>query len=393
MTNAHPTLRLADFIDRNTEAIVSAAEGFAGSLMPAAAHLDAEALRDHMPMILAAVAADLRSAQTSQEQLLKSLGRKPRQHGAPETAAQTHALLRAKAGFDIEQMVAEYRALRATVLRLWLSAGAIHDADSADDIIRFNEAIDQAVAESVAFFTAEIDRWRHVFLGVLGHDLRGPLNAIMLTAELLSRMTGDAPLSKHTLRLVQSGKRMKTLLDDLLDFSRASLGLGIGIRRTPGDLAAACGDEVDVLRAALPDTGIEFQASGRTDGSFDASRIREVLGNLVNNAAKYGTPGVSIDVRLTGDDQGIRLAVENSGTAISVESLSDLFEPLRRGNTSDEAADRANLGLGLFIVREIARAHGGEIQAESQAGRTRFTMTLPRVDSPAEGAAPAGVTA
>lgn len=384
----HPTqpLRLADFIDQNVEEIVAAAEIFAGSLMPAAGHLDAEALRDHMPMILSAVSTDLRSAQTSQEQLLKSLGRKPLTHGAPESAAQSHALLRAKAGFDIEQMVAEYRALRASVLRLWLDAGGIHDADSADDIVRFNEAIDQAVAESVAYFTAEIDRWRHVFLGVLGHDLRGPLNAIMLTAELLTRMTGDAPLSKHTLRLVQSGKRMKTLLDDLLDFSRASLGLGIGIRRSPGDLAAACSEELDVLRAALPDTTIEFEASGLTHGNFDISRIREVLGNLVSNASKYGTAGLAIDVHLSGDERGIKLAVENSGTAISVESLSDLFEPLRRGNNSDDAADRANLGLGLFIVREIARAHGGEIHAESSAGRTRFTMSLPRLEAPAEGA-------
>lgn len=374
-------MRLADFILENTEDILAAAEGFAQSLQPAAAHMDSEALRDHMPMILSAVALDLRSPQTSQEQIQKSLGLKPSPHGAPETAAQTHALLRAKAGFDIEQLVAEYRALRASVLRLWLASGSSVEKTSADDVVRFNEAIDQAIAESVAFYTAEVDRWRHVFLGVLGHDLRGPLNAILLTAEMLSRMTGDAPLSKHTLRLIQSGRRMKSLLDDLLDFSRSSLGLGLVMRRTEANLAHGCAEEVEVLRAALPHCPIEFHAEGNSVGNFDVSRIREVLGNLVANAAKYGTAGARVLVRLSGDLNAVRLSVENEGVPIPLETMRDIFEPLRRGNVPDGEGDRVSLGLGLFIVREIARAHGGEIQALPTDRGTLFTLTLPRAVS------------
>ncbi|VTU16307.1 sensor histidine kinase [Variovorax sp. PBL-E5] len=373
-------MRLADFIDHNVDAIVAASEDFAQTLLPAAAHLDPEGLRDHIPMILHAVAADLRLPQTAEEQMLKSLGRKSALHGAPETAAQTHALLRAKSGFDIQQMVGEYRVLRATVLRLWMNASEPLGDAAHDDIVRFNEAIDQAVAESVTFYTAEVDRWRHVFLGVLGHDLRGPLNAILLTSELLSRMTTAAPLSTHTLRLIQSGRRMKGLLDDLLDFSRASLGLGMAIRRAPVDLEAACADELDVLRAALPDCPIAFEVEGDTRGSFDASRVREVLGNLVTNAARYCTPGTVVRVQLAGAGDKVSLSVENSGSPIPGETLNDLFEPLRRGNEepAENFANRANLGLGLFIVREIARAHGGEVHAVSTEGATRFTMTLPR---------------
>ena len=373
-------MRLADFIDQNVDGIVSASEEFAQTLLPAAAHLDTEGLRDHIPMILHAISADMRNPQTAEEQLLKSQGRKVAPHGAPETAAQTHALLRAKSGFDIEQVVGEYRVLRATVLRLWMNAGEPLGPAAQDDLMRFNEAIDQAVAESVAFYTAEVDRWRHVFLDVLGHDLRGPLNAILLTSELLSRMTTTAPLGAHTVRLIQSGKRMKNLLDDLLDFSRASLGLGMAIRRAPVDLEAACADEIDVLRAALPDCTIEFDYEGNTEGEFDASRIREVLGNLVTNAARHCAPGSVVRVRLAGAGDKISLSVENSGSPIPGETLNDLFEPLRRGNENpaDSIASRANLGLGLFIVREIARAHGGEVQAVSTEGATRFTMTLPR---------------
>src|SRR4030095_11995144 len=173
-----------------------------------------------------------------------------------ETGAHTHSLLRARAVFNIDQLVAEYRALRASVIRLWFDSGKAGGPQTRDDMVRFNEAIDQAVAESVAYFTAEMDRWRHVFLGVLGHDLRGPLNAILLTAEVLSKMTLAAPLEDHTVRLIRSGKRMKTLLDDLLDFSRGSLGIGLALHRTEVDLASVCTEEVELLRTALPDVEI-----------------------------------------------------------------------------------------------------------------------------------------
>jgi signal transduction histidine kinase len=372
-------MRLADFIDDNVEPILSAAEAFAATMLPASSHLDAEALRDHMPMILVAVSKDLRSAQTSQEQLAKSLGQQVRTHGAPETAAQTHALLRAKAGFDIDQLVAEYRALRASVLRLWFDTGAANGADAQNDLVRFNEAIDQAVAESVAYFTAETDRWRHVFLGVLGHDLRGPLNAILLTAEVLAKMTTEAPLERHTLRLIQSGKRMKTLLDDLLDFSRASLGLGLSLHRSEVDLAGVCAEEIELLRTTLPDVQINFRPQGHTVGSFDGSRIREALGNLVNNAARYGTLKAVIDVALVGDENRVRLSVANTGEPIAEKDVQALFEPLRRGRPSDEMPEATNLGLGLFIVKEIAKAHGGEIKVVSTADATVFTLLLPHL--------------
>lgn len=371
-------MRLADFIEKNAEPILAASEAFAQTQLPAASYLDSAALRDHIPMILTAVAKDLRSPQTAKEQLAKSLGHQAGLEGAPETAAQTHALLRAKAGFDIAQLIAEYRALRACTLRLWFDGGMAEGPEVVDDLIRFNEAIDQAVAESVSHFAAEVDRWRHVFLGVLGHDLRGPLNAILLTAEVLAQMTTVAPLGNHTRRLIQSGKRMTVLLDDLLDFSRASLGLGIGITRAPVDLATACGEEVELLRAALPHVEIEYDAAGDTSGNFDGSRVREVLGNLVTNAARYGTSGPPIKVGLFGDASEVRLSVANSGFPIPSEDINDLFEPLRRGRHKDENSDSANLGLGLFIVREIARAHGGEIQVNSTAEATVFAMVLPR---------------
>src|SRR5689334_18951576 len=152
-------MRLAEFIHRHTEAILAEWESFAATLLPAAAGLTSLALRDHAQQILEPVARDLGTTQTRDEQSEKSKGRAPKVAGAPETAAQTHAVLRARGGFDIIQLVAEYRALRASVLRLWTNAGPLEKAGQ-EDMIRFNEAIDQAVAESVGHFHAQVEQSR-----------------------------------------------------------------------------------------------------------------------------------------------------------------------------------------------------------------------------------------
>jgi signal transduction histidine kinase len=369
-------MRLADFIDEHAEEILAEAERFARTFH-AGSRLSAEELRDHIPLILKAVVKDLRPAQTAEHRLRKSQGEAPPAVGA-ETAAQTHALLRAKGGFNIEQVVAEYRALRASVLQLWACSGTSLEQGAFEDIIRFGEAIDQAVAESTANFSAEVDRMRHIFLGILGHDLRGPLNAILLTSQVLLKLASSEPLQEQTSRLIRSGERMKRLLDDLLDYSRFSLGVGIDMERVPVDLASACREEIDILRSAWPRLTISFEASGPTMGSFDASRVREALSNLVNNAASHGTAGASIHVRLLGDGNRVSLLVENDGPPVEAENLSQFFEPLKRGlHGSEVMSDRSHLGLGLFIVSEIAKAHGGTVQASSSDGRTTFGLILP----------------
>ena len=229
------------------------------------------------------------------------------------------------------------------------------------------------------FFSQEAERWRNVFLAVLGHDLRGPLNAVLLTAELLARLGSQAEAGDYTERLIRSGRRMRDLLDSLLDYSRSALGQGIGIVRNDVDLAAACRDELAIVGAALPGQKIEFVVAGDTRGDFDGSRVRESLGNLVFNAARYSNAGSTIVVTLARDAEAVSLTVENAGPAIATDLLPTLFDPLRRGalQPPDASQTRANLGLGLFVVQEVARAHGGTVQALSENGKTTFTMTLP----------------
>ena len=254
----------------------------------------------------------------------------------------------------------------------------ILNQDAIEDIIRFNEAIDQAVSESVADFSKEAESWRQVFLGVLGHDLRGPLHVILMTSELMSHMALDAPFSEQVDRISRSGERMNKLLNDLLDHSRTALGMGIRIVRSEGDLCEALSEEIDLLRATLPEVSIKFDAAGPVRGQIDVSRIREALSNLVTNAAKYGNKGGDIHVMLSGDEEEIQLVVRNQGAALSSDALTALFEPLQRGPYEAASDQQQSLGLGLFIVREVVKAHGGAVTANSSEDTTAFTMRFPR---------------
>jgi signal transduction histidine kinase len=371
-------MRLSDFILREMEAILAEWEAFAATQLPAAASMKPLALRDHAQHILEAVAKDLTTPQTRQAQAEKSKGRAPKMIDAPETAAQTHALLRAQSGFDINQLGAEYRALRASVMRAWMDAcGA--EPPHLDDIVRFNEAIDQALAESIGFFSAQVDQARNLLLGMLGHDMRSPLQAIQATASYLSALNAGAQVSEAASRLIGSGARIKGLLDDLLDFARTNLGLGINIAPTDTDAAKLFGDELEQLRAAYPDHPLELQMKGDSHGFWDGLRLQQLLGNLVVNAIKYGAPDVPVRVLAVGDKGELYFEVRNSGPAIEQATLDQLFDPLKRGpkrNGTDD--DASSLGLGLYIAREIAKAHGGDIEAKSGPAETVFAVRLPR---------------
>lgn len=371
-------MRLATFIVENIEPILEKWEEFAATQFPAARHMDSLALRDHAREILEAVAKDISTSQSRDAQMVKSRGMAPVDPLAPETAAQTHALLRARSGFDINQLVAEYRALRASVLRLWTDA-SISAKSEFEDLIRFNEAIDQAISESVNFFSAEIDQSRNLFLGMLGHDLRTPLGTIQMTAAYLGRLKTDETVSAAAQRLIRSGARMQALLDDLVDFNRAKLGLGIRITPTSVDLAFLFADELNRIQAAHPAHRLNLSVEGDATGFWDGPRLQQMLDNLVVNAIKYGAPDEPVYVSITGDSREMRFEVKNSGPAIDEHTLRHMFEPLKRG-LGDQAASHqdTSMGLGLFIAREIVNAHGGTIEVRSTDGQTVFTVRLPR---------------
>lgn len=371
-------MRLAAFILENMERIVSGWEEFASIQLPAAHRMTPLALRDHAEPILRAIAKDLTTPQTRAEQKAKSRGEAPRLADAPETAAQTHGLLRARSGFDIRQMASEYRALRASVLRLWMDACA-PQAPHMDDIIRFNEAIDQALAESVTFYSERVEQARNLFLGMLGHDMRTPLQAIQMTASFLCQLSAGEEVSDAAARLIRSGECMQLLLDDLVEFNRINLGLGMPVNRQPADLRELLADEVAQIRAAHPDRRIELEMRGSAAGSWDAGALHRLLANLVVNAIKYGAQDKPVRVVVIGRDDDVLVEVHNEGATIEPSLLQGLFDPLRRGLHPEEGeASHGSLGLGLYIAREVAKAHGGDVQGRSGSNQTVFVARLPR---------------
>jgi signal transduction histidine kinase len=373
-------MRLADFILRDAEPILAQWEAFAATLLPAAAYLSTSGLRDHAEQILQAIARDLQTSQTREAQREKSLGKGARLTDATETAAQSHALLRARDGFNIQQLTAEYRALRASVLRLWMDDCAQETPDL-DDIIRFNEAIDQALAESVSFFSAQAEQNRNLLLGMLGHDMRNPLMAIQATASYLAALNAGEGVSEAAARLIRSGARMQALLNDLTDFNRTKLGLGINVTPTSINLADVVADELDEVRAIHPGRQIELEVNGDSQGRWDGKRLQQLLGNLVTNAIKYGAQDTPVRVTVTSDVTHVHILVSNCGPAIEGTMLASIFDPLTRGmDCQDPYETSGSLGLGLYIASEIAKAHHGAIQVRSDAEETLFSVSLPRLD-------------
>jgi signal transduction histidine kinase len=371
-------MRLADFILRDMEGILVEWDAFAATLFPAAASMTPRALRDHARQILEAVASDLSTPQTKQAQVDKSLGKAPKLLDAPETAAQTHAVLRARSDFNINQLASEYRALRASVLRLWTEACQPDELDL-EDVVRFNEAIDQALAESIGFFSEQVDQARNLLLGMLGHDMRNPLNTIQITASYLAALNAGADVSEAASRLIRSGASMKALLDDLVDFNRTKLGLGINIALANVDLAIVFADELEQLRGAHPGRRLELEVVGDTRGRWDGLRLQQMLRNLVSNAIKYGAQGEPVRVVLTGEEADVHIEVVNSGPAIQRSALDEIFDPLKRGPAQPGSYNTdSGLGLGLYIVREVARAHGGEVDVRADNAETVFDVRLPR---------------
>jgi len=374
-------MRLASFITDNLDAILVDWVAFAREQLPAAANLDEAALLDHGKLILQEIAVDMCRPQGDDERQAKSEGDSGSASTSAQVPSRSHARQRERQGFQVEQLVAEYRALRATVLRLWTAASSSGQAEDLDDITRFNEAVDQAIAESLQVFVAEVDRARDLFLGMLGHDLRGPLSTIASSAAVDMRIRpNDSPRAAVILRSVA---QMKALLDDLVEYTRHRLGSGLAIAPAALQLDHFARNTLDEIEAISRGSVIELDVAGNLQGEWDARRLHQALSNLVFNALKYGLPGAPIRISLDGTRENeVVLAVQNSGRPIPQELLPTLFDPLVRAEREDGGADSqiagANLGLGLYVVREIAKAHGGSVQVTSDDSATRFELRLPR---------------
>lgn len=232
-------------------------------------------------------------------------------------------------------------------------------------------------------------------IGIVSHDLRTPLHAILLGASLLGSSAVNQAQSRTVQRIVSATNRANRLIADLLDFTQARLGGGLRVSIKPLDLHALVADGLDELRLAYPGRHLEHHTSGDGQCCADADRLSQVVTNLVGNALTYGATDRPITVSTAVANDELRIEVHNFGPSIPPRLLPHLFEPLRRGEQELRLGSRS-VGLGLYIVQQIARSHGGEVNVRSDPETgTSFIVRAPSLLGPGPGAAspvPAGVT-
>lgn len=381
-------MKLHLFLSQNIEAILDEWVAFAQTQEPAADGMTLTALRDHAKGILQDIVLDIKTRQNADEQQQKSKGMAP--DADAESAASAHGALRQASNFTLLQLSAEFRALRATVLRLWLPKVEKMSQDTIYEMVRFNEAIDQALAESIITYSARADQTRELFLAILGHDLRAPLSTMLMAGDLLAKPAlGEQQIGLMAGRIKRSARLMGSMVDDLLGYTRTQLGSGMPVALRPCDVGSVCRGAMDDARATHPATRFRLEATGEVLGEFDPVRLHQLFTNLLVNAAQYGAKGEAVLLQVCGEKSEINVRVTNHGAVIPESSWQSIFKPLIQlnepGDGDGEGRPRTSLGLGLFVAREIAVAHGGSISVQSdKAAGTTFTVILPRTPPAAE---------
>jgi two-component system sensor histidine kinase/response regulator len=220
-------------------------------------------------------------------------------------------------------------------------------------------------------------RLNEMFSALLAHDLRNPLSAVLASAELLRRRSGEPQAQETASRILASGTRMGRMIEDMLDLARARLAGGIIVKREPGDFKSLVERVIREHQAAAPERLIDCVSLGSFCGQWDPERISQVASNLIGNALKHGSAQGRVLVQLDGSaEASIVLSVENDGT-IPLELIEHLFDPFRAGQRP--AGRREGLGLGLYIVYQIVKAHRGTVAVETgRDDRTVFKVIMPR---------------
>lgn len=372
-------MELSAFIRSDMSGILQEWEDFARTL-PGARSMNRKQLRDHAERILRTICDGMECEQSSAEEISRAQGQRDHTDCADDSAAQEHGAGRLDDGFSMPEMVAEYRALRASVVRRWRKQ--IDDPEhSLQQLTRFNEGIDQALTESIKRFSDNLGRARELFMGTLGHDLRGPLHVILSAARYLQKPTVCDPKHAEMLgHIVDSSEHIERLINELLDVAQTKLGGVLPINPAPADAAEISRRVIAEMRALHPRRQFDLKTSGDLKGVWDAGRLEQLIYNLVSNAAQHGDAAKVVTIAAEGRADALELSVHNQGEPIPKPMLDRIFEPLVRNEESGAVASgRRNMGLGLYIACTIVRAHQGLIDvSSSRASGTTFRVSLPK---------------
>jgi signal transduction histidine kinase len=329
--------------------------------VPTLATLTPSALVDHLPEFIDGLAAWIDGEVTDAMRGFQRL-------------VEGHALQRQTAGIDLEALTAEYATLRRVTLEILVEHAS--PAELASAIVRLADGLDRAIREAVHSYATQRDHVRERFIAILAHDLRDPLTAIMMSATLLADMTLGEKQAQLVERITRGSRRIERMIDDVLDFARGRLDGGIPIVPVQRPMDEICTAVVEEARAGAPGIAIQLETTGDLRGFWDPDRVAQALGNLLANARVYGQGEIVVRAWERDDHHAVLTSVTNPGPPIPAEVLARIFDPYAR---SPEVSRRGGLGLGLYIVEQIARAHGGWCRATSSVERgTTFTIEWPR---------------
>ena len=277
------------------------------------------------------------------------------------------------------QLVGEYASLRASVVRQWRRKHPAPSPADLDDLVHFNEAMDRSLAELTTTFAPSDSQPQSLFLGVLNHELRTSVASILMSAQVLThRSTPGSPEAKAAQRILRSCEQVRQTLDALSDFTKVRLGEHLEIDRVRDDMGVLCRQAVDAFARVDPERRIRLTSDADLSGDWDTARVREAVGGLLGNAARFASRGSVVTIAVDGKAvDAVTVTVHGDGTPIDVETLRTIFDPVAR--VESENATYAGLGLGLFIVRKVVDAHGGQVSVDAAPGSgTTFTMVMPR---------------
>jgi signal transduction histidine kinase len=349
---------------RNVEVISASWERAVMERLPQLHELERASVVDHLPEFLYGLAAWVEG---DEETGIRGF----------EALVRGHALQRLGHGISLETLSIEYQVLRTTILQQLLDVESTREVTAS--LIRLNAGIDHAVDQAVHRYTAGREQVRERFVSVLGHDLRNPLEAITLASSSIASLPCTQDQHVRMAEMIQrSSARMARMISDIIDLAHAHLGEGIPSIPRRCNMGEICEEAAHELRLAHPDRTIELSTSGDLEGYWDRDRAIQAISNLIGNAVQHGSDPIVVEAVEAGDRTAVITRVKNRGSAIPAERLAQLFDPFQHGPERPMGA-HAGLGLGLFIVQQIALSHGGVCEVESTAQETKFAITWPRV--------------
>ena len=352
---------VSDFLRGQMSRIAERWEDEVRADLPALAKMTKPVLFDHLPEFLDGLANWIDGDENMAELAFAKL-------------AQGHALQRLGYGVGLETLTREYSKLRAVILRVLMDIPATDE--NREDMLRLHEGMDRAINEAMHRYATRREEVRERFVAILGHDLRDPLSTVVISANMLA--ANPSLKSEHRVvasRIVRACDRMQRMISDVLDFARGHLGSGIPANPTLNDIGEICRAAADEIIGANPQRQVAVDLQGDLRGAFDRDRVHQAMTNLLANAIHHSQGSIEVRAHETEDRHAIITEVTSHGDVIPEDLRHRLFDPFAQ---ADVAGPRHGLGLGLFIVQQIALAHGALCDVDSDETGTTFSIRWPR---------------